>query len=228
MNKKFVVTALVTSAIFTSQFAMAEEVMNNEVSDYSNYSQSSKSSYSALKNNYLRLEGGVSTAKYKNKNQALDKSGSGGIAAVAYGQAMADWRMELELYHNFGSKVKKTTTAFTHSLEHKTTALLVNAIYDFRNSSLFTPYVMAGAGYAHNSFSGVAKRGTTVLTKTTRGKSTIGAQVGVGLASRVTDNILFDVRYNVMHKGAELKFSDNTKMKAGFEQAGMAGIRFHF
>ncbi len=173
---------------------------------------------------YLRLDTGYGFTKFK--KGSFSEHAEANILSGGVGYSVSDnVRAELQLYHNFGAEADKSVTGGKEKYELKTTALFANAFYDIKNSSIFTPYVMAGLGIANNELKG-SKPNVRYSSKDT---NNLAIQAGAGVATKIADNVVFDVRYNAMDKGARYKFSDNSAvLKTGIEHSAMAGIRFHF
>lgn len=75
------------------------------------------------------------------------------------------------------------------TLEHDTTAVMLNAVYGFQDMGRFEPYVLVGAGVAHTelTFGGIAP-----LTVENDG---FGYQAGVGVNYLVAKNVKLGVGY---------------------------------
>lgn len=73
-------------------------------------------------------------------------------------------------------------------------AFLLNAYYDFRNSSAFTPFVTAGIGMARIDVDDMAAPGFPMPAQS--GHDTVFAfQLGFGVSYAVSDRISLDVKY---------------------------------
>jgi opacity protein-like surface antigen len=218
MKSKLLAIAL--AAVTTVSVAEAKETKSTKAATVKSSSQSGKM--------YLRADAGYGFSQFKDKSQSLDKTAKGTILSTGIGYKATDAiRTELQLYHNLGAEIKEKNSGFEASLEQRTTALLGNVYYDFNNSSIFTPYVMAGAGVANNSYKEKIKVKNLEVSGKTKGKNALALQFGAGVATKVADNVFFDVRYNALHKGTELKY-DGGSIKTGLEHAVMAGVRVHF
>jgi opacity protein-like surface antigen len=89
-----------------------------------------------------------------------------------------------------------------------TTTVLGNAYFDFKNSSMFTPYVGAGLGYGWATGTGIAS------------DKGLAAGLAAGVSVDMTSNLALDVGYrfrDIMVSGADPK-----------EHQVTAGIRFKF
>ena len=82
------------------------------------------------------------------------------------------------------------------------TTLFVNAYWDWRNSSAFTPY--AGFGLGMSTLSGEIKyniNGTTVNTSLKERSDNFAWNVGLGMGIRLTDAMTLDVGYRYVDPG---------------------------
>jgi opacity protein-like surface antigen len=168
-------------------------------------------------------------------------------------------RLELE-YSMFGdakseNKYKSSSSVHTDWENEKSTitigvqTLFMNAYYDFRNSSNFTPYLGAGLGAAF-----VDMKGKTTRTEHdpddcysySLGKESstnFAWNIGAGVAYSFTDNISLDLGYRFVGLGkGETKYGDSSienGRPAGTERQKwetedmyvhqvMAGVRFSF
>ncbi len=223
MNKKILALALV--AVVSATAAEAKEAAKTAPVKISKPAAAKSSNTTNVNGKtYVRLDTGYGFTKFKKgtfHENAKANTISGGL-----GYSFTDSvRAELQLYHSFGAEADKAVTGGKEKYELKTTALFANAFYDFKNSSMFTPYVMAGLGVANNELKG-SKPNVRYSSKDT---NNLALQAGAGVATKIADNVVFDVRYNTMDKGARYKFIDNSAtLKTGIEHSAMAGIRFHF
>ncbi len=79
--------------------------------------------------------------------------------------------------------------------------LMLNAFYDFHNSSRFTPYVMAGAGLAFINSNIEVKEGTQGLSST-ENFTQFAWQVGAGVGIEITPRVTLDIGYKYLNFGA--------------------------
>jgi len=123
---------------------------------------------------------------------------------------------------NFRSDVNfKLLNSKLPSLRSKirTKAVFLNGYYDFKNDSVFTPYLTAGIGAAKN----------TVKIDTTQSKSKINFVWNAGLGSKInmTTNLDLDVSYKYSALGKPIKDSDNTAKKLHAHEVAL-GLIYNF
>ena len=213
MKSKLLAIAL--AAVTTVSVAEAKETKSTKAATVKSSSQSGKM--------YLRADAGYGLSRFRTTN--FKENAKGTILSGGVGYNVNDnVRTELQLYHNLGAEADKSVKNGKVKFEQKTTAVMANAYYDFKNSSIFTPYVMAGAGVAHNSI----KDKSTAATLKNKTSNNLALQTGAGVATKIADNAMFDVRYNLMNKGVDYKFQNGTKLKTGVEHSVLAGVRFVF
>lgn len=172
-----------------------------------------------------------------------EKTDTGFAASVALGYRLTDhFRIEGEgmyqsndLNHftatqNFAG----TTSKFSGSIkgERERTAFLLNAYYDFKNSTSFTPYLTAGVGGYH-----LRIKSSRFNPRPSRENDLDFAwQVGAGLNYKLDNRISFDLRYRYFSgSNAEVTipasnpFSrDITELYDVGDHQVMAGIRVGF
>ncbi|MDR5617114.1 outer membrane beta-barrel protein [Arsenophonus sp.] len=102
---------------------------------------------------------------------------------------------------------------------------MLNAYYDFKNSSDFTPYLSAGLGYAYISqkTSPLLSTGSQTTTLWTRSHATnnFAWSAGAGIKYRVNQDFSFDLSYKYLDAGqAEVynnylntEYNSKTKVK---------------
>ena len=92
---------------------------------------------------YATVKGGVTQPQNQSFGVEYDAGFTGGAAV---GTKMGNYRAELEgLYEQSDVDGADAKTEFSGAM--------VNGFYDFKNASLFTPYVGAGVGYGHIRYS---------------------------------------------------------------------------
>lgn len=79
-----------------------------------------------------------------------------------------------------GSTPRDTTGEFT------STSLLINAYYDFKNSSIFTPFVMTGMGLAEITFDDTQNKMQDTV---------FAYQAGVGISTLLGEKTVLDLSY---------------------------------
>lgn len=77
----------------------------------------------------------------------------------------------------------------------------VNGYYDFKNDSIFTPYVTAGVGIAKNTVKGNGL--------TTKSRTNFAWNAGLGSKINMTSNIDLDVSYKYAGLGKAVKVATN-------------------
>lgn len=102
-------------------------------------------------------------------------------------------------------KPKEPINDNTMKVKKKSATAMFNVYYDFNNSTRFTPYLMLGTGFERTKY-----KENSVKTKEewhSRYVNKFAYQVGVGLATEVYEDVLFDLGY-------KLTSSQNRKFKA--------------
>lgn len=120
------------------------------------------------------------------------------------------------------SKIEKNGHSFKNA-ELKSRAVLLNGYYDFKNSSIFTPYVTAGVGFAKNSMKKLAT-GTT-----SKSTTNLAYNAGFGSKMNVSNNVDLDVSYKFSNLGNYKTTASNveTKHKSVAHEI-MAGVIYNF
>ena len=127
-----------------------------------------------------------------------------------------------------------TPSFFIHEL--RTQSLMLNAYYDFKNASKFTPYVSAGAGVTH-------AKNTQILNPEFAEVDSLGSDTnnsftwsaGAGVSYKVTENVALDLAYRYVDAG-EIEFnhnisSENVNLKTTADLVShdySLGIRYNF
>lgn len=157
---------------------------------------------------YLRADLGMAkpTFKKKGSTQTVDSKFKP-MYNVGVGYKFND---------NFRSDVNlQLSNSKSSFVKGKSTVGVVNSYYDFKNDSIFTPYVTAGVGIAKH----------TSKTSTSKLKSPTNFAWNAGLGSKInmTSNIDLDVSYKYASLGKILK---TAKTKAHAHQVA-AGVIFN-
>lgn len=151
---------------------------------------------------------------------ATSKNGKGLIGNIGAGMAFANGlRSDAEFYFDDGVKIKSDGAKF----KAKTLGLFLNGYFDVKNSSPFTPYVMAGLGWANTQLSlsdGDEKQ------KSKR-KNTLAYQAGLGVSYAVSKNVALDVGYRYIDKRIKSSYQGTKTTLKGIH-AGLVGVRFSF
>ena len=149
---------------------------------------------------YIRVSGGASILNAGDMHWDGDKYGSldyhtGRVLGFAAGAQMGSIRAELEYSHqkNEINECKYTDGSKEDMISSALTVqkLMVNGYYDFKNSSNFTPYLMAGAGLAREKFN--SGNWDERLSETLP-----ALQAGAGLSYAITENISIDTEYRYL------------------------------
>ena len=204
---------------------------------------------------YVQFNAGVAFAEpFKDSDQSCnsffgcssfsykENSDTGYAASLALGYRITEqFRLEGEAMYqsndlnkaHFTSSFGNSNFSDTHSLkgESERMAFLLNAYYDFKNSTAFTSYITGGLGGYHMRIK--ASRGRLP------GENDLDFawQVGAGLNYKLDDRISFDLRYRYF-SGANAEvvvplFNGSTFVdRSEFHEVGdhqiMAGIRIGF
>lgn len=158
--------------------------------------------YAAVKGTIIRMENKLnSNYGLYDINHSKDKT-LGGVRA-AYGLdipiAVTDGhvRGEIEYGYNSKSKINGKFTDNTPIANHvKTQFIMLNAYYDFANSTDFTPYIGTGIGYGRLKASSQIN-GHSFSKK----NNNFIWNVGVGVAYEISTNIALDVGYRYVDYG---------------------------
>ena len=97
--------------------------------------------------------------------------------------------------------------------ELRTQSLMLNAYYDFKNTSKFTPYVSAGAGVTrvknkqtlNSEFSEEGSLGSDT-------NNSFTWSAGAGVSYKVTENVALDLAYRYVDAG-EIEFNHNAPLE---------------
>jgi len=179
-----------------------------------------------------------------------EKFDTGFMASLALGYHLTEkFRLEGEAMYqsndlkNFTTKQNSFGTTFTNSGslqgERERTTFLLNAYYDFKNSSAFTPYITGGVGGYHMRI----KTGEFGRRASGENDLDFAWQVGAGLNYKLDDRISFDLRYRYFGGSAAevviprglgfvtsngITFVDRTELHNVGDHQVMAGIRIAF
>lgn len=180
----------------------------------------------------------------------VDNSAVGGIG-LGY-RLNENFRLEGRLSHRDGSfNDRKIGTGARNGAEYilkgdiKSTSFMLEAFYDFANSSLFTPYVKAGLGVSKNRYSaklggaGVAAfdafdgKADGYYDNYADGSSTeFSWNVGVGSSYKLSQNISIYGEYQYSSLGnvktGQDSFTDGFKVDDISTHEVMFGIRYSF
>ena len=187
---------------------------------------------------YINLKGGIallSDADGKDSANPGDRIkvhyDSGTALAAGVGYSLGSARAELELSYQKNDFDKLTLNGAQRPLngDIKTTALLLNGYYDFRNHTPFTPFLSAGLGFARVDLSDRRLPATAVLPAFTArgGHDTVFAyQLGGGVGYAVTQNITVDLTYRYFAT-RDAQFTPTEKIENASHNIYL-GIRFGF
>lgn len=158
--------------------------------------------YAAVKGTVIRMENKLH-ANYGLYDMGRSKDKTLGGFRAAYGLDIpiavtnGHFRGEIEYGYNSKSKIDGRFADNTSvSNQVKTQFVMLNAYYDFTNSTDFTPYVGAGIGYARLktnsqvSYQSFGKKENNFIWN-----------LGVGVAYEITPNVSLDVGYRYVDYG---------------------------
>ena len=213
MNKVIAVSALAMAGMFSTQ-ALADE---NKTGFY--VTGKAGASVMSLADQRFLSGDGEETSKYKG-GDGHDTVFSGGIAAGYdfYPQFSIPVRTELEFYARGKADSKYNVDKdswlggyWRDDLKNEVSVntLMLNAYYDFRNDSAFTPWVSAGIGYAriHQKTTGISTwdygYGSSGRESLSRSGSAdnFAWSLGAGVRYDVTPDIALDLSYRYLDAG---------------------------
>lgn len=203
--KKILTTAALVAMVVTSATAHAGTA-KTVAKDNKNYVSASGS---LAKSGFQVKDNG------RNFNHKSDKDFGG---EIAYGHYFTE-NVRAELAGGY-SKIKISDL----NLHRKTLALMANTYYDFKNTSLFTPYVMGGIGTASNHHESLFKKSTN---------TSFVWQVGTGVDAKVADNVKLGIGYRYRYNTDNVKFinaSTHSNLDAKYkpEHLAIATVKFEF
>jgi opacity protein-like surface antigen len=165
---------------------------------------------------------GQKTKVKTSATNVTSKSGKGLLGNIGAGMSLANgFRSDAELYLDDGMGAK--AKGYTSKFKAKTTGVFLNGYLDIKNSSPFTPYVMAGLGWAHTKFAGDQQ----LFTGKKKSKNSLAYQAGLGVSYAVSKNVALDVGYRYIDKRATLK-SGGKKLTTKGMHTGLVGVRISF
>ncbi len=172
------------------------------------------------------------------------KTDSGAAVGAAVGYNWMDMdlpiRTELEyMYHSdFKYEYKDSNSTMTDKINLQT--LMLNAYWDFYNSTSFTPYINGGVGVAwvKEKFSGAAAAGANGAAITAPGSKTtanFAFNLGAGVGWSITDAVILDLAYRYNHYGNGKKVTSSGALKSIESQVKnisthdvLLGLRYQF
>jgi len=180
---------------------------------------------------------GCSSFSYK------ERADTGYAASIALGYRITDaFRLEGEAmyqssdmnkyFRSFSGPFGNFKESGTLQGERERIAFLLNAYYDFKNSTPFTPYLTVGLGGYHMRI----KSTDSNPFPSRENDLDFAWQVGAGLNYKITDIISFDLRYRYFSgSSAELTLSSPNSLFRNFSELHsvgdhqiLAGIRVGF
>ncbi|GAA5101441.1 outer membrane protein [Wohlfahrtiimonas larvae] len=158
--------------------------------------------YVSAKGTVIRMENKLSST-YGNYGFGRSKDKTLGGFRAAYGLdfpiAVTNGHLRGEIEYGYNSKSKINGRFLNNapvSNQVKTQFIMLNAYYDFTNSTDFTPYVGAGIGYAR-----LKANSQVDYQSFSKKKNNFIWNLGVGVAYEVTPNISLDVGYRYVNYG---------------------------
>jgi opacity protein-like surface antigen len=133
-----------------------------------------------------------------------EKTDTGYVAGAAIGYHFTDqFRLEGEAMFQSNDLNKSTLTANTENFgrftqtgtlkgERERTTFLINGYYDFKNTTVFTPYITGGVGGYHLRLN--ANQGR----QSGENDLNFAWQLGAGLNYKLDDRISFDLKYRYL------------------------------
>lgn len=171
---------------------------------------------------------------------AVSKKSRGMVGGMAIGTSVTpNARVELELLASGGNKSKYAApNSASQTASMKTTSYtgLVNAAYDFKNSTSLTPFVLVGLGYGSSkhkiSVAAKSSNASLVARNFNKSKGGFAYQAGLGVSYAVAPKVSLELGYRfVSHggKGKAITIDSNNMMKANKRSSTsnviMGGIR---
>lgn len=183
---------------------------------------------------YYGLGGGGAVLSDSDWNQ-VDNSSTGELeydagyrlnGAIGYKFGMPRVEAEILYLENDIDKVKNDATAVSGQIS--ALGFMINGYLDFTNESRFTPFIMAGVGYANIEIEDYLYAGTRIIDDD---DNVFAWQVGAGLGIDITENIVLDLAYKYF--GAADQEYDNLTSTVNFENeygnhTFTIGFRYHF
>ncbi len=177
-----------------------------------------------------KLARGWDSVKFKGEDSSGSFQTWGGDIAV--GAKIGDARAELEYgFTKAGSKTALDEDEITGDIvpakvKFGMQTVMLNGYYDFRNDSVFTPYIGAGIGFADLTLKFTDTDGAYSKSKV---KFAYGLKAGVGI--EVAKNVTVDIGYRYL-KPSVIKYTYDEdggliKMKTHMNEAAV-GVRFAF
>jgi opacity protein-like surface antigen len=192
---------------------------------------------------YISISGlnGKSSLKVAIGNQMLSSSSykegfspyGAGIALGTY--FLPNFRSEVGV--NFLKGNKKTRSSYGYlgsstNIEYKSLSLMFNSYYDFKNSSVFTPYLVGGLGISHNKATFATTINGVSIGSFNKSKNSLSWLVGAGVDAKVTNNIIIGMGYRYVTLSTNsIKFtndSDFSKIKIKPAHLMVANLRWEF
>jgi len=165
---------------------------------------------------YVSAYGGINWDSVNDASFVKDNNGS--VVGLTVGKdvpAIPHLRVELDL-----SSRSNDVDLFNGfiNIQHETTALLANAIYDLPVSWVVKPYVLGGVGYAKNS---ATVENVSLISVESSG---VAWQVGAGLNYQISEGTKVGVGYRYLNT-PEINVL-NTELSDGVNQSLIAQVSF--
>ena len=170
--------------------------------------------------------GDDSMSATRSENSSLDADDMGAALSVGYGLDFGNgFRSDVELSYNTTTKDSKNVSGnivtvaggqtmsnvevgdVPMELQTKSTTLMLNGYYDIKTGTEWTPYVMAGVGYAHVDNTIKDVMGTEAEKHRA---DNFAYQAGVGVSYALTSNIALDAGYRYIDLG-KTEYKETTR-----------------
>ena len=127
-------------------------------------------------------------------------------SSIAYGYTFKRLPVRAELEYSFRNKAKFNdlglwpNTEIQTNAELKNQSLMANFYYDFKNTSLFTPYITVGLGASLNKLK-VQATGDSADDYANNRKTDFAWSVGAGVSYQINEKVDVDLAYKYIDLG---------------------------
>ena len=163
------------------------------------------------KKNYIRVAAGYSYSPDKHGNINKARSNGAFLGSIGVGYIInSKFRADVTASYSGKYKYKTTTSAGTESHDANNVRLMLNGYWHFKHlyekysksSTLCSPYLMAGIGYANNivdNMKVISAAGTEEYIS--KQKRNLAWQIGLGALFDINKNIDIDLLYKYVDLG---------------------------